>query len=79
MSVLVSVSHMHYMCMWLKDLTAQVTMECCVQKFSHLAQHGTQYTFSDDSAIIEHFLTSHLHSNPPFDQTINGTSADFIF
>ena len=53
----------------------------CSQKHlsSHLAQHGTQYTFSDDSAIIEHFLTSHLHSNPPFDQTVNGTSADFIF
>ena len=45
---------------------------------SHSAQHGTQYTFSDDSAIIEHFTTSHLHSNPPFDQTINGTSADLL-
>ena len=42
-------------------------------------QHGTQYTFSDDSAIIEHILTSHLHSHPPFDQTFNGTSADVIF
>ena len=28
---LVSVSHMHDMCMWLKGLTAQVTMECCSQ------------------------------------------------
>ena len=46
---------------------------------SHVAQHGTQYTFSDDSAIIEHFLTSLLHSNPPFDQTFKGTSAGFIF
>ena len=46
---------------------------------SHLAQHGTQYTFSDVSAIIEHFLTTPSHSNPPFDQTINGTSAGFIF
>ena len=45
---------------------------------SHSGQHGTQYTFSGGSAIIEHFFTSHLHSNPPFDQTINGTSADFI-
>ena len=23
---------MHNMCMWLKGLTAQVTMECCVHK-----------------------------------------------
>ena len=46
---------------------------------SHSAQHGTQYTFSDDSAITEHSLTSHLHSDPPFDETSNGTSADFIF
>ena len=51
----------------------------CSQKHrsSHLAQHGTPYTFSVDSAIIEYFFISHLHSNPPFDQTINGTSADF--
>ena len=79
--VLVSVSHMHDMCMWLKGLTAQVTMECCVHKkhvSSHLAQHGTQYTFPDDSAITEHFVTSHLHYNPPFDQTSNGTSAVFF-
>ena len=40
---------------------------------------ATQHTFSDDFVIIEHFVTSHLHSNPPFAQTINGTSADFIF
>ena len=61
---------------------AQVIMECSIHNkhlSSHSAQHGTQYTFSDDSAIIERFLSSHLHSNPPFDQTINGTSADFIF
>ena len=25
---------------------------------SHSVQHGTQYTFSDDSATIEHFLTT---------------------
>ena len=79
---LVSVSHMHNMCMGLKKphgsshngvLSSQKHLP------SHLAQHGTQYTFSDDSAIIEHSLTSHLHSDPPFDQTINGTPADFIF
>ena len=55
-------------------------MECCARNFlsSHLAQH-TQYTFFDYSAIIEHFFASHLHSNPPFNQAINGTSADCIF
>ena len=44
--VLVSVSHMHNMCMWLKGFTAQVTMECCFHEkhlSSRLAQHGTQY------------------------------------
>ena len=32
---------------------------------SRLPQHGTQCTFSDVSALNEHFDTSHLHSNPP--------------
>ena len=74
---LVSVSHMHDMCMWLNGLTAHVTMECCVRKtfaFTLSAPWHT-VTFSHDSANIEHFSTSHPHSNPPFDQTINETSA----
>ena len=29
---LVSVSNMHNMCMWLRGLTAQVTMECCLHQ-----------------------------------------------
>ena len=71
-SVLVSVSHMRNACMWLKRC---VPTQTCVFTLSA----AWQYTFSDDSAIIEHLLTSHLHPNPPFDQTIHGTSADFIF
>ena len=62
------------------SMASRLTMECCARNFlsSHLAQH-TQYIFFDYSAIIEHFFASHLHSNPPFNQAINGTSADFIF
>ena len=77
MSRLVISPYMHNTCMWLKSQWSVVFTKKHLS--SHSAQHGAQYTSSDDSAIIEHFLTSHLHSNPPVDQTINGTSADFIF
>ena len=65
---LVSVSHMHNMCMWLKAsrLKSQWSVVFAKTFSSHLAQHGTQHTFSDDSAIAEHFRASHLHSNPHF-------------
>ena len=81
---LVSVSHMRKTCMWLKtshDSRFAHEALCLHQNVlsSHSAQHGTQYTFSDDSAITEHVTIFQVHSHPPFDQIFNGTFADFIF
>ena len=45
------------------------SQKTCVFIFSE-AWHTVH--FSDDSAMIEHFFISHLHSNLLFDQTING-------
>ena len=60
MACLVSVSHMHNMCMWLKGLTAQVTTECCLHKkhvCSHVAQHGTPSLMIPPSLSTSSLLT----------------------
>ena len=56
---LVSDSHMHYMYMWLKGLTFQVTMECCVCE-TFVYTFSTALAHNASSLIIPPSLSTHF-------------------